>query len=97
MNILLDTHIAMWAVTNDPRLPQKARKMLEDPDNEIYYSTASIWETTIKHMLHPEHVLVNGRRLAFGCEQDGYIFLPILNRRVLEVETLRLAENAPPA
>ena len=41
MRMLIDTHIAVWAVLNDPKLPQKAKDMLLDEDNEIFYSTRS--------------------------------------------------------
>ena len=52
MKILIDTHIAIWAVLNDIKLLEKAKGMLLDAGNEIFYSTASVWEITIKHMLH---------------------------------------------
>ena len=55
MQILIDTHIAIWAVLDDPKLPKKAKDIIIDDRNEIFYSTASIWEITIKHMLHPDN------------------------------------------
>ena len=42
MKILIDTHIAVWAVLNDPKLPGKAKELLLDMENKILYSTASI-------------------------------------------------------
>lgn len=95
MKILIDTHIAIWAVLNDPKLPKKAKAMLLDVENEILYSTASIWEITIKHMLHPEKIRMNGRILEQGCENNGYRGLPILNAHVSSLETLKRAPNAP--
>ena len=53
MNLLLDTHILIWALTGDDRLPKKACRLILDPDNVIHYSTASIWEIAIKHAAHP--------------------------------------------
>lgn len=47
MNLLLDSHILIWALTEDERLSEKARHLILDPDNVIYYSTASIWEISI--------------------------------------------------
>lgn len=83
MKILIDTHIAIWAVLNDPKLPRKAKELLLDMENEILYSTASIWEITIKHMLHPEKLRMNGNILEKGCENNGYTVLPILNAHVI--------------
>jgi PIN domain nuclease of toxin-antitoxin system len=95
MKILIDTHIAIWAVLNDPKLPKRAKEMLLDLENEIFYSTASIWEITIKHMLHPEKIRMNGSILEKGCEDNGYIALPILNVHVSSLETLKRAPNSP--
>ena len=35
MNLLLDTHIAIWALNDDPALSQKARALILDPDNAV--------------------------------------------------------------
>lgn len=53
MKLLLDTHVVLWAMNDNPKLSEKARNLILDSQNEIYYSTASVWETTIKHMLVP--------------------------------------------
>ncbi len=46
MKVLIDTHIAIWAISDDPKLPKVAKDILLDENNEVYYSTASIWEIT---------------------------------------------------
>ena len=51
MNFLLDTHVALWAVTNNPRLPQSARTYIEGPKVAVWVSAASVWEISIKHAL----------------------------------------------
>ncbi len=51
MRVLLDTHIALWAIADDPRLPADARRIIADIDNVILVSAASIWEIAIKHAL----------------------------------------------
>ena len=54
MRILLDTHILLWTLSNDRRLPEKARKLIENEENEIYYSIISLWEVEIKRLIHPD-------------------------------------------
>ena len=54
MNILLDTHILLWALSNDDRLPGKARELIENTENRIYYSLISLWEVELKHLAHPD-------------------------------------------
>ncbi len=95
MKILIDTHIAIWAVLNDPKLPEKAKDIILNEENEVFYSTASVWEVTIKHMLHPDKIRMNGGLLAKGCEDNGYNVLPVFNEHVSALETLKRSENAP--
>ena len=47
--ILLDTHIILWAILRDSRLTDKINRYLLNPNNEIYYSIASMWEVQIKY------------------------------------------------
>ncbi|MCM1235957.1 MAG: type II toxin-antitoxin system VapC family toxin, partial [Ruminococcus flavefaciens] len=93
--VLIDTHIAIWAVLNDPKLPKKAKDIILDKENMIFYSTASVWEITIKHMLHPDRLRINGNLLEKGCEANGYIVLPILNKHVSALETLKRHNDGP--
>jgi len=95
MKILIDTHIAIWAVLNDPKLPERAKDIILDEKNEIFYSTASIWEITIKHMLHPDKIRMSGNLLETGCEDNGYIVLPVFNKHVSALETLKRPKDAP--
>lgn len=96
MKILLDTHIAIWAVLDSEELPDEARAMILDEDNEIYYSAASVWEITIKHMAHLETFLYSGKYLAEGCEANGFMSLPIFDKHSAELETLVRPKDASP-
>jgi PIN domain nuclease of toxin-antitoxin system len=49
MRILLDTHIFLWFITGDSRLVVKIRDNIQNPDNDIYLSVVSIWESIIKY------------------------------------------------
>lgn len=51
MRLLLDTHVFLWYISADPRLPSPVLDLLRDPGNEVYLSVASVWETVIKHAL----------------------------------------------
>ena len=56
MRVLLDTHILLWALADDPCLPAVARTIIADESNAVFYSTASAWEVSIKHGLHPDRM-----------------------------------------
>ena len=95
MKALLDTHIILWALTNDYRLSPKAREIISHRDNEIWYSAASVWEVTVKHMNHPEHMPISGRQLSQYCQKARYQMLPVCDNHAYALETLQRAEGAP--
>ena len=75
MKLLIDTHIILWALDDNPKLPVQAREMILDTQNEIYYSVASIWETSIKYMAKPDKIHISGSTLAALCRKILYISL----------------------
>ena len=95
MEVLLDTHILLWALVNNPKLPQKAEELIQNRDNDIFYSAASIWEAEIKYAIHPENMPVSGKLLSEYCRKAGYRVLAIKEEHVHMLETLHRMENAP--
>ena len=95
MNLLLDTHILIWALNDDPRLPQKAKDLIMNEDNTIFYSPVSIWEVSIKHAIHPDKVRFTGKELAQFCEDAGYISVELHDSHVFALETLMRSNDAP--
>lgn len=51
MKLLLDTHVFLWFISGDERLPAGIRDSIRDLNNEVYLSVVSLWETTIKYQL----------------------------------------------
>ena len=51
MKLLLDTHVFIWYINDDSRLPQKWREVIADRGNYVYLSVVSIWEAVIKATL----------------------------------------------
>lgn len=95
MNLLLDTHILIWALNDDPRLPKKARDLILDSDNAIYYSAVSIWEVAVKHAIHPENVTFTGKELSQYCQEAGFLPVELRGKHVYALETLTRPDNAP--
>ena len=77
MRLLLDTHLLLWAVARSERLPREARQLLEDDDNEVYYSAASIWEIVIKSALGRTDFRIDLTQLLATLPEMGLIKLPI--------------------
>jgi PIN domain nuclease of toxin-antitoxin system len=95
MRLLLDTHIALWAVTNSPKLSQKARALITAEDNDVYVSAVSIWEITIKHMLGRGDMPVSGERAAQIFVQTGFLELGILYKHAIAVSELPAIHQDP--
>ena len=95
MNLLLDTHILIWTLNDDRRLPKRAKKLILDKNNDIYYSVVSVWEVSVKHANHPDNVEFTGKELAHFCEEAGFLPLELQSKHVLALETITRADNAP--
>lgn len=95
MNLLLDTHVALWAITDSPRLPKKARDLIANPANTVWVSVASLWEITIKHSLGRGDMPVSGAQAKAWFEQSGYQLLNIEAAHVLGVAELPTLHNDP--
>lgn len=54
MDYLLDTHTLLWAIYDNPNIPEDIKNILRDKKNGIYFSVASLWELQIKHFKNPE-------------------------------------------
>ena len=96
MKLLLDTHILIWALADDQKLPQKARELILDESNEVCASAVSLWEVVIKHALHPNEMPYSGRDFYNACGRAGFDLLAVNAAHVLAVESLRRDDNAPP-
>lgn len=82
MNILLDTHIALWAISDSPKLSDTARAMITDPDNTIYYSSVSSWEVLLKNASPKNNLTLTAQDFISYCDESGYIPLPLKNEHV---------------
>ncbi len=94
MNLLLDTHVAIWALNDDPALSEKARDLILDSDNTIYYSTVSVWEVLLKHARRPGNIPFDEKDFSAGCLAAGFVPLSLFDKHVLAVRTLRRPEDA---
>ena len=88
MNLLLDTHVSLWAASASRRLPDDARTLIEDPENELVFSAASLWEVAIKNSLGREEFSVDPRLLRRGLLENGYVELPVTDAHAVAVDLL---------
>ena len=95
MKLLLDTHIALWAISYSKRLSGDVRALLENEDNAVYYSLASVWEIAIKRKIHPEQMPMDEEVFVSLCEESGFERLDIRLPHIFTLKGLTRREAAP--
>lgn len=88
MKLLLDTHLLLWAAGEPDKLPATALAEIENTDNELLFSAASLWEVAIKRGLGRADFTVNPRLLRRGLLDNGYQELPITGEHAVAVDGL---------
>ena len=88
MKYLLDTHVLLWFLFNDDSLNEETKELIEDQSNEIYYSTASLWEIEIKHNKFPKRFPYTAEEIANAAEKSGINNLPILNKDIFQFDNI---------
>ena len=95
MRILCDTHIIIWYLTGDTRLPQKARELIDDESNEIYFSLVSVLEVAIKHGRKPDKLTLSAQDFVNFFEEQSFSEYPLYQRHIFTIDTLSRPDNAP--
>lgn len=77
MNVLIDTQVLIWFGANSKKLTSEARVCLENKDNQVYFSVASIWEIVIKNQLG---------KLYLSAQPDARMRSCLINQGMLELD-----------
>jgi PIN domain nuclease of toxin-antitoxin system len=95
---MLDTPIAIWAIADHPNLSAKARTLINDPDNEIVVSAATIWEIAIKHALArggANDMSISGDEALGFFREAGFEMLDISPTHAVAMESLASLHGDP--
>lgn len=95
MNLLLDTHVALWAITDSPKLSKKARELIESPKSSVWISAATVWEIALKHGLGRGDMPVSSQDALRYFRESGYRFLPVEPEHAAAVEDLPAHHGDP--
>lgn len=88
MKLLLDTHLLLWAAAEPERLPLQAAAAIENAENDLVFSAASLWEIAIKRGLGRPDFAVDPRLFRRGLLDNGYDELPITSEHAVAVDLL---------
>jgi PIN domain nuclease of toxin-antitoxin system len=95
LKLLLDTHLLIWASSQSWLLSTAARELIEDPANELVFSSISIWEVAIKRGLERSDFDVEPRILRRGLIDEGYRELAFTSDHAFAVSSLPLLHKDP--
>ncbi len=96
MKLLLDTHVALWAVSAVELLTQSGRDMIADGSNQIFVSAVNIWEIAVKRPLARRASPAMSSEQAIGAfAVAGYTMLDVTAVHAAAVETLPLIHGDP--
>ena len=88
MNILLDTHIVIWAIANHKFLTEKARTIILNPENTLYYSAASVIEVDWKTKSKNNNLDLTVDQFLQKCRKSRYIAAPLKEEYIVAANHL---------
>jgi PIN domain nuclease of toxin-antitoxin system len=95
MKLLLDTHLLLWAAGEPEKLSDEALRLIEAPDNELFFSAASLWEIAIKSSLGRTDFVADARVLRRGLLDNGYNELPVISEHAVAIVGLPAIHKDP--
>lgn len=90
--LLVDTHVVLWWLADDPELSATAREAIADPANEPLVSTASVWEIAIKRALGKVEAPDD---LPETVVHEGFSWLPVGAAHAWQVQKLPMHHRDP--
>ncbi len=95
MNLLLDTHILLWAAGRDDLMSARGDALVKDMKNTLWFSVASLWEVSIKKSLNRVDFQTDATVLRAGLLSNDYRELPIEGRHCLALASLPPIHSDP--
>ncbi len=95
MRLLLDTHVLLWAADNSAAMPPDILRLIEDQDNLLHFSAASIWEIAIKNARGRSDFQANPTRLRRLLLDNGYEELVVTGEHAIAGAELPLLHKDP--
>ena len=88
MKYLLDSHIVIWALVDDDRLSEKARRYMTDMNNRFYYSAATVLELDMKMKSKNNNIEFTIKEFVDMCSASGIIPLPLKQEHIIKSNEL---------
>lgn len=95
MNLLIDTHLLIWAGIDRALLPRRASVVMGDPQVTLWFSIVSVWEVAIKRALKKPDFVCDPGPFRAGLLASGYSEVAVEGRHCLALATLPALHGDP--
>ena len=93
MRLLLDTHLLIWCLSGDRKLPPATAELIRNPATDVYFSAVSIWEVAIKSALGK--LRADANVMLKYLVDEGFKELPVMARHTVATVTLPMHHRDP--
>jgi len=95
MQYIIDTHTFILFSGSNPSLSERAKTIIENPENEIYISIASLWEISIKNSLGKLDLKIPYAEMVAKLELSDFVILPITAKDTIVVNEMPWRHKDP--
>ena len=95
MKFLVDTHLLIWAATDPDKLSATAKSYIAEESNQLFFSSASIWETSIKAGLGKSNFTLNPSLFYKSLLKNHYIEIKVSSLHATGVSKLPQIHRDP--
>ena len=93
MRLMLDTHVLLWWLQDNPRLGQRARGLIADAGNRVLVSIATPWEIAVKHRIGKMDE--SGAAVMDALQQQGMAIVDLAPNHLRALEAMPLLHRDP--
>ena len=95
MKYLIDTHVIIWLAKNSHEVPRRIKELIEQPENEIYICSVSLWEIAIKVSLGKLDLELPLDKLLFDIKNAGFHTLQVEDEYLSQLQELPYIHKDP--
>jgi PIN domain nuclease of toxin-antitoxin system len=95
MKLLLDTHLLVWSSWTPTKISSAGRALINNLENELFFSAANLWEITIKQGLGKRDFQIDARDLRSGLQENGYNELSVTSDHAIAIRALPVVHRDP--
>ena len=93
MDYLLDTHIALWALYDDTKLSDSVLEILNNHENNVYFSAVSVMEVAIKHHKYPDTFEKDAKTFYQNSLYSDFYTMPLKPKHAIYMDSLNLKDG----